>query len=207
MTAVPPVTSLRPDQQLIAEWIRPASRVLDLGCGDGTLLATLIEQRAVTGYGLEIDVQNIVACLRQGINVIHADLNAGLADFEDDSFDYAIVTQTLQATRHPVELMTDMLRIAREGIVTFPNMGHWKCRLQLAAGRMPVTRALPSEWYDTDNIHICTIADFEDACAQQNIQILRRTTVDARHRASAAMRLFPNILGEVAIYSVQRGST
>lgn len=198
--------SLRPDQALIAEWIKPRSRVLDLGCGDGALLAYLSAQRGVSGYGLEIDEQNLLQCIGAGVNVIQSDLDAGLADFESDSFDYVIMTQTLQAVRYPHRLLQDMLRVGREGIVTFPNMGHLSCRLQLVfKGRMPLTKALPHQWFDTPNIHLCSVADFERTCRALEIDMLQRATVDHTHRSGFGMRLFPQLLGEIALYRLQGG--
>lgn len=196
--------TLRQDQRLIAQWIRPHSRVLDLGCGDGALLAALRAERGVTGYGIEIDPENVTECLRAGVNVIQSNLDQGLSEFGEASFDHVIMTQTLQAVRFPLRLLNEMLRIGREGIVTFPNMGYWRARSQILFGRMPVTPALPSTWYDTENIHLCTIRDFEDLCRDEGLQILDRTTVDAEHQAGALLRLAPNLLGEVALFRVQR---
>ncbi|MCI0591122.1 MAG: methionine biosynthesis protein MetW [Gammaproteobacteria bacterium] len=199
------MTTLRPDQSLIAEWIAPSSRVLDLGCGDGTLLAYLQATRQVTGYGLEIDEENIVNCIAAGVNVIQTDLDAGLSEFDEDSFDYVVMTNTLQAVHYPEKLINEMLRIGREGIITFPNFGHWVCRLQLALkGKMPISRTLPNEWYDTPNIHLCSIADFEELCGSLDIAILQRATVDNTHRSSLGMRLLPNLLGEIALYRFRR---
>lgn len=199
------MTELRTDQALIAEWIKPGSRVLDLGCGDGTLMVYLQQKCDATGYGLEIDEDNIVKCIASGVNVIQTDLDAGLSEFDEESFDYVIMTQTLQAIRYPDRLLNDMLRIGREGIVTFPNMGHWKCRLQIALkGVMPKSRTLPYEWYNTPNIHLCTLKDFELLCRTLNIEILQCTTVDYAHRSSLGMRLLPNLLGEIAIYRFRR---
>lgn len=197
---------LRADQALIAEWIRPGSRILDLGCGDGRLLAALQREHNASGYGVEIDPENIIKCIANGINVVHSNLDDGLTDFDDDSFDYVIMTQTIQAVRYPQQLLHEMLRIGREGIVTFPNMGHWKCRVQLGLGHMPVTQHLPNTWYDTPNIHICTIGDFEDFCSNEDIEILERTTVDTEHRAGFAMRMLPKLLGEIALYRIKRRS-
>ncbi|MBI4694238.1 MAG: methionine biosynthesis protein MetW [Gammaproteobacteria bacterium] len=196
--------SLRQDQALIAEWIAPGSRVLDLGCGDGALLVELRRRLNVSGYGIEIDRENIVRCLEAGVNVIHGNLDQGLQDFDDDSFDYVIMTQTLQAMRYPHLVIREMLRVGREGIVTFPNFGHWKCRLQLLTGQMPVTRHLPSTWYDTANIHMCTIRDFEALCATERVEVLERAAVDSEHRAGFAMRFLPNLLAEIAIYRFRR---
>jgi methionine biosynthesis protein MetW len=195
------MSGLRTDLALIGEWVEPGSHVLDLGCGDGTLLAHLRDNRRVTGYGLEIDDDNIVKCLHTGVCVIQTDLDKGLAEIEHNSFDYVIMTQTLQAVRHPDKLLQEMLRIGRQAIVTFPNFGHWQARLQLFfQGRMPISRALPSEWYDTPNIHLCTLRDFENLCRKQGIEILQRAVVDPRHRTSPVMRLLPNLMGEIALY-------
>jgi len=192
---------LRNDLAIISEWISPGSRVLDLGCGDGTLLVHLRETRQVSGYGLEIDDNNIVKCIQSGVNVIQTDLDAGLSDFDADSFDYVIMTQALQAMHYPDRLLTEMLRTGREGIVTFPNFGHWRCRTQLAlGGRMPVSGSLPHEWYNTPNIHLCTFPDFERLCDELGIVILERSVVDMEHRASLGARLLPNLLGEIALY-------
>ncbi len=195
---------LRPEHRLIADWIGDGARVLDLGCGDGLFLGELQRTKGVTGYGIEIDPDNIIACLERGVNVIRANLDEGLGDFDANSFDYVIMTQTVQAMRFPHTLIDDILRIGREGIVTFPNMGHWKCRLQFAFGRMPVTRHLPHTWYDTPNIHMCTINDFEDLCAARNIAVLERAIVDSQHRALIGMQLLPNLLAEIAVYRFRR---
>ena len=192
---------LRSDLALISEWVEPGSRVLDLGCGDGALLAHLRDTRGVSGYGLEIDDRHVAMCTAAGVNVIQADLDAGLADFRSGQFDYVIMTQTLQAIRFPDRLLTDMLRVGREGIVTFPNFGHWKPRVHLGlSGRMPISRALPNQWFNTPNIHLCTLKDFEQLCHTLKFRILRRAVVDIAHRERPAIRLFPNLFGEIAIY-------
>ena len=185
---------LRPDLALISEWIRPGSRILDLGCGDGALLAHLAKTRNVRGYGLEIDPDNINACLAAGVNVIEADVDDGLKDFGDGSFDYVVMTQALQAMHRPDHVVSEILRVGKTGIVTFPNFGHWKVRLALAAGRMPATPALPDTWYGTSNIHLCTVADFEDLCEQRAWKIRRRSP-DLR---------FANLFAEVAIYLLEK---
>jgi len=199
------VSELRPDLAILSEWIEPGSRVLDLGCGDGTLLDYLKHERNVDGYGLEIDPDNIVACIKRGVSVIQSDLDAGLTDyFDDNSFDYVVMTQTLQAMHYPSRLLREMLRVGRQGIVTFPNFGHWQSRIQLAlSGHMPISRALPNQWYDTPNIHLCTLKDFEQLCSELDIEILQRNVVDTSHRSNIAMTLFPNLLGEIALYRFQ----
>jgi len=200
------MSELRPDLAIISQWIKPGSRVLDLGCGDGKLLQHLRHERQVDGYGLEIDPENVVACVERGISVIQSDLDAGLSDyFDDNSFDYVVMTQTLQAMHYPSRLLNEMLRVGREGIVTFPNFGHWRSRMQIAlGGHMPVSRALPNEWYDTPNIHLCTLKDFEQLCHKLDIGILQRNVVDTAHRSNIGMKLLPNLLGEIALYRFHR---
>lgn len=198
--------TLRPEHRLIAEWIRPSSRVLDLGCGDGAFLAALGRDKGVTGYGIEIDADNITACIARGVNVLHSNLDEGLSDFDDDSFDHVVMTQTVQAMRYPHRVIDEILRIGREGIVTFPNMGHWRCRAQFLLGHMPVTKHLPNTWYDTPNIHMCTVRDFDQLCAASGIAVVERRMVDAAHHAAAGMRLLPNLLAEIAVYRLRRGA-
>ena len=198
---------LRADLAIIAQWIKADTKVLDLGCGDGTLLAYLRDQRNVLGYGLEINPFNIEICVERDINVIQANLNNGLkAYFSDNSFDCVIMSQTLQATEQPDLLIEEMLRVGNEGIVTFPNMAHWRARLQLGLkGIMPVTKNLPNQWFNTPNVHLCTLNDFEQLCKQHDIQILQRSVVDHSHkRGSLLMNLLPNLLGEIAIYRLRR---
>ena len=197
---------MRPDQEIIQRWIEEDSRVLDLGCGDGSLLANIRQTKNVRGIGLEIDVDKIQRCVERGINVIEQDLDKGLSNFQPDSFDTVLLAQTLQALSHPDQLIDEMLRIGRRGIVTFPNFGNWKSRVYLATkGRMPVSKFMPHAWYDTPNIHFCTVKDFDALCAQKNIQVLERRVVDLKHEGSASMRLLPNLLGEIALYHIARG--
>lgn len=197
--------AIRPDLDIISEWIEPGSRVLDLGCGDGTLLSYLAKTRKVEGYGLEIDPQNVEQCIARGVSVIQTDLDEGLNDFFDDnSFNYVIMSQTLQAMRYPQKLLQEMMRVGEQGIVTFPNFGHWRTRIQLGlGGMMPVSSALPNEWYDTPNIHLCTLKDFEILCGRLGLHILQRTVVDHAHRKE--ITFLPNLLGEIALYRFHRG--
>lgn len=196
---------LRSELRMIADWIRPGSHVLDLGCGDGTLLRHLHEERQATGYGLEIDQNKIVKAIANNINVIQTDLDAGLTEIESESFDYVIMSETLQAVRYPDKLIEEMLRIGAEAIITFPNFGHWRCRRELFYGRMPVTPSLPDTWYNTPNIHMCTIRDFEQLCRDMSLQVLQRIVVDRDHKPSFSALLLPNLMGEVALYRVRRG--
>lgn len=190
----------RPDFAAIASWVRPGARVLDLGCGDGTLLKYLRRERGVSGYGVEIDDGGVLACVRNGVSVIQCDLESGLSDFEDRAFDYVILSQTLQAMRHSERIVREMLRVGREGIVTFPNFGYWRNRLQVLSGRMPISDNLPYQWYDTPNIHLCTITDFEGFCLSHGVKILERTVITD----GSAISFLPNLLGALAVYRFQR---
>lgn len=198
------MTELRPDLDLICGWIEPNSRVLDLGCGDGALLAYLAAHHGVSGYGLEIDAASVAACVARGVDVIQTDLDEGLVDFEDDGFETVVMTQALQALTRPDAVLREMLRIGRRAIVTFPNFGHWRARMALASGRMPVTAALPHAWYDTPNIHLCTVADFETLCTAHGWVIRRRALLNRRHRTGPLIRWLPNLLAEIAIYELAR---
>jgi methionine biosynthesis protein MetW len=196
--------SLRPDLQIIVDWIPAGARILDLGSGDGTLL-TALQQHDVTGYGLEIDNSQIANCIKSGINVIQADLDQGLPQFADQSFDYVILSQTLQAVKRPDFLLDEIIRVGKQAIIGFPNFGHWQCRLQLAfRGQMPISKTLPNQWYDTTNIHLCTINDFEQICTNKNIQIKQRSIVDHAHQDSLGIKISPNLFGEIALYQIKK---
>ncbi len=195
---------IRIDLDVIQTWVSPHSRVLDLGCGDGTLLKRLMDTKQIEGYGLEIGANEITACIAKGVNVIEQDIDRRLDNFDDNSFDTVIMTQALQAMRYPHLVLDDMLRVGKECVITFPNFGHWKARLHLALrGRMPVSDLLPYEWYDTPNIHFCTFKDFEVLCAQKRINILSRQVV-AEGRLRGLKDLRPNLFGETAIYHLTR---
>ncbi len=195
--------SLRPDLAPICDWIKPGSRILDLGCGDGELLDYLARNHQVTGYGLEIDPDKVASCVRNGINVIQADLDDGLKEFESQSFDYVVMTQALQALQRPDLAIEEILRVGRFGIVTFPNFGHWRVRLGMAGGRMPMTPTLHDPWYNSPNIHLCSVADFETLCEDIGWRVLDRRMLDRSHRESWMIRLNPNLFSEVALYLLQ----
>ncbi len=190
----------RADFATIAAWVAPGAQVLDLGCGDGSLLAYLARERNVKGYGIEIADEGVVASVRNGINVLQSDLESGLAGFDDASFDCVILSQTLQAMRHTEEIVAEMLRVGREVIVTFPNFGHWTHRWQILKGRMPVSEELPYQWYDTPNIHLCTVADFDAFLRERDCVVENRVVLSG----GRAVSVLPNLLGELAIYRFRR---
>ena len=190
----------RADLDAIAAWVPPGASVLDLGCGEGLLLQYLKRSREVRGYGIEISDANVLACVKNSVNVIQSDLETGLAGFDAGSFDYVILSQTLQAMRHTEEIIMEMLRVGRQGIVSFPNFGYWPQRLQILRGRMPLSDVLPYLWYNTPNVHLCTLADFEDFCANHGVGILERVVMQGERR----IRFAPNLRGSVAVYRFEK---
>lgn len=198
--------TMRLDQTEIQNWIARGSQLLDLGCGDGTLLKHLQETLGTSGYGLEIDPDQINACIDKGLNVIEQDLDQGLGNFADQSFDTVIMAQAIQTMHYPHKVLDEMLRVGKECIVTFPNFGHWRARWHLGIhGRMPVSDLLPFEWYDTPNIHFCTFKDFEVLCRDKSIQVLHRLVVNERP-LPWLKDLAPNLFGETAIYHLRRAN-
>lgn len=196
---------MRSDLTLIHQWVAEGARVLDLGCGDGTLLHSLARDKGVKGYGLEIDPEGITACIRKGVNVIEQNLDEGLANFEDEACDVVIMTQALQALRRPDRMLDEMLRVARECIITFPNFAYWRHRVHLGIrGYMPVSKSLPHAWYDTPNIHLSTFNDFEALCRAKGLTIIDRAVGVKDHQKRLMSRLWPNLFGEIAIFRITR---
>src|SRR5215831_8374708 len=196
-------SDLRRDLRLIAEMVEPGSRVLDVGCGDGALLAYLTRHKSVDGRGIELSQSGVNACVRHGLSVIQGDADSDLAAYPSGSFDYVVLSQTLQATRNPRLVIEHLVRIGRRAIVSFPNFGHWKIRLHiLMTGRMPVTHLLNHSWYDTPNIHLCTVRDFVTLTSTLGVEIEKSVTLD---RAGRPFSLDPrgslaNLLAEQGLF-------
>jgi methionine biosynthesis protein MetW len=191
----------RKDMELIAQLVPIGARVLDLGCGNGELLAHLRDQRQCSGYGIEIDDANVLACTQRGVNVIQLNLEEGLALFVDQSFDVVLQLDTLQHLRNTEKMLRETARVGRIGIVSFPNFAHWPNRLQVAAGRMPVTRVLPYQWYDTPNIRVATYADFEVLARKDGLRILDSFGI----QDGAPVRRWPNLRASLAVFKFDRG--
>ena len=192
----------RQDFAIIAGWVVFGSKVLDLGCGDGTLLTYLRNSLETKGYGVEKDDANWLTCMQNGTNVIQMDLETGLSGFENQSFDTVILSQTLQAMHNTVEIVQEMLRVGREVIVTFPNFGYWRNRIQIASGgHMPVSKDLPYQWFDTPNVHLCTINDFDKFCKNYKISVIERKMITEGNEVI----FMPNLLGNLAMYRLKAG--
>ncbi|MCA3147963.1 MAG: methionine biosynthesis protein MetW [Burkholderiales bacterium] len=191
---------LRRDLEFIARWIAPGSHVLDLGCGDGTLLRHVREHKHCTGYGVEISDEKVLACIKNGIHVLQQDINNGLALFDNDAFDTVVLLETLPAIRHVETTLREMARVGREIIVSFPNFGHWHHRWALLQGRMPVSESLPYEWYDTPNVRFATLYDFEVLAAKVGLQILDRLAFDQ----GRAIHFLPNWFGTLGVFRLRK---
>jgi methionine biosynthesis protein MetW len=187
--------------ELIAEMVPRGSRVLDLGCGSGELLAWLQQERGCSGYGIEIADDHVRACVQRGVNVVQLNLEEGLALFEDRSFDVVLQLQTLQHLRNTEHMLRETARVGRIGIVSFPNFAHWPHRLRVAGGRMPVTKALPFQWYDTPNVRFGTLADFDVLARRVGLKV----TDSFGLQDGRVVRRWPNLLASVAVFSFERG--
>jgi methionine biosynthesis protein MetW len=201
-TAAKTILANRSDWNIIAGWVQPGERVLDLGCGDGSLLKLLIEERGARGYGVEIDAAGVLASIRNGINVVQSDIDQGLAEFEDNAFEHVVLSRTLQTVRHTENTLREMLRVGREAVVSVPNFGYWKNRQAVLNGRMPVSEDLPYQWYDTPNVRFFTLTDFEALCAQMGIAIKTREVLDADGQPVHEEH---NFLGSLGVYRISKG--
>lgn len=190
------VQHLRPDLARIASWIRPGSRVLDLGCGDGTLLAWLRDHKGVSGAGVELNDDSVIASVRRGVHVIQQDLEEGLALFDDQQFDTVVLSRTLQSMHHTEHILREMARVSRFGVVSFPNFGYWPHGWSILAGRMPVTGEMPYQWYDTPNIHLCTLRDFQDLAQSLGLRITDLATFNDKRE----IRVLPGWRSTLAVY-------
>jgi len=196
---------MRLDYSIVSNWVAPNSRVLDLGCGDGHLLKNLKQELNIQGYGIEIDADKIQSSVENNINVIEQDIERDLGYFGDQSFDTVIMSQAIQTLTHPDQALEEMLRIGKECIITFPNFGHWKTRLNLVTnGRMPVSDILPYEWYNTPNIHFCTFKDFDHMCEALNARIINREAVSNKVFNKFLETWQPNLFGETALYRITK---
>lgn len=208
MTALNPATAetLRPDLAIVAEWVDPGSRVLDVGCSDGALLQHLRIDKGVDGRGIELEPEMVRRALHRGVAVVQGDANIDLADYPDDAFDTVILSQTLQAMTRPKDVLEHMARIGRQTIVSFPNFGFWRVRLHLLLkGRMPVTKHLPVTWYETPNIHFCTIADFTDLAREVDLDIKRWAYLTGDGRVKRGVPgVHANLLGEQGLFLLER---
>ena len=193
--------SERRDLEIIAGLVPPGSRVLDLGCGTGEMLSHLQRTRGCTGYGVEIDDANVHACVQRGVDVVQLNLEDGLALFEDQSFDVVLQIETLQHLRNTERMLRETARMGRIGIVSFPNFAHWPNRLRVATGRMPVTKALPYEWYDTPNIRVGTFADFEVLARKNGLKVTDAFGL----QDGEVVRRWPNLMASVAVFRIERG--
>jgi len=196
----------RKDFKIISDWIRKDSTILDLGCGDSTLLEYLVLNKNSSGYGFEKNIEKVQESIKKNINVIQADFNNDLHTyFEKNFFDYAVMTQALQENEDPNSIILEMVRVAKEGIVTFPNMGFWKNRFQLGfLGRMPISESLPNKWFDTPNIHLCTFNDFENFCKDLDITIIEKKVLNHNYSSNFLLKILPNLFGEIALYRFKK---
>ena len=197
----------RADFDVIASWVAPGHRVLDLGCGNGALLRHLIDSRQVVGWGVEIDKSDVLAAIRNGISVIQSNLEDGLRDFADQSFDHVVLSRSLQTVRHTEDILREMLRVGREAVVSFPNFAYWKNLRSVLNGRMPVSEDLPYQWYNSPNVRFFTLLDFEALCEQMALTVVERQVLDEEGQvvdADSARDL--NFLGSLAVYRLTRNS-
>lgn len=189
-------------QSIVIDWIPDQSKVVDFGCGDGALLKMLTEKKSVTGYGVENDPEKINGCIINGVPVIQQDIDAGIQNYRDMGFDVAIMASSIQCLRRPRDAMINILKVANECVITLPNFGNWELRAGLLKGKMPSSAQLPAKWYETKNLHLCTIADFEELCKEESFNIKKRVYLNSRGGSSWLANAFPNLFAAEAVYLI-----
>ena len=189
-------------QSIVLDWIPNHSKIIDFGCGDGTLLKILAEKKSVTSYGVEIDKEKINACIANGVSVIQQDIDAGIQNYKGMGFDVAIMASSIQCLRSPRNAMQNILQVANECVITLPNFGNWELRLGLLKGKMPSSAQLPAKWYETKNLHLCTIADFEELCTEELFEIKKKVYLNSRGSSSWLANTFPNLFAAEAVYLI-----
>ena len=190
--------------KIINSWVPENSKVIDFGCGDGSLLKELFENKQVLGYGVEISDTKIEKCIEKGIPVIKLDIDKGLNDFMSSNFDLSIMARSIQCLKNPDLALNRMLELSKRCVVTLPNLGYWRCRINLASGKMPITPELPSSWYETENIHLCTIKDFENLCLKQNISIKDKVFINRNGDQGGLSKINPNLFAVEGVYLLEK---
>lgn len=193
-----------PLSKIINEWIPDNSKVIDFGCGDGSLLKELIDTKKVKGYGVEIDHKKIQECIEKGVSVIQQDIDAGIQEFESSNFDISIMASSIQCLKNPHLALRRMLKLSNQCVVTLPNLGYWRCRMDLVSGKMPVTPNLPSSWYETENVHLCTINDFEKLCSDEGFVIYKKIFLNPKRQQSILASRSPNLFASEGVYLLGR---
>ena len=190
--------------KIINSWVPENSKVIDFGCGDGSLLKELFENKQVLGYGVEINDTKIEKCIEKGIPVIKLDIDKGLNDFMSSNFDLSIMARSIQCLKNPDLALNRMLELSKRCVVTLPNLGYWRCRINLASGKMPITPELPSSWYETENIHLCTIKDFENLCLKENISIKDKVFINRNGNQGSLSKINPNLFAVEGVYLLEK---
>ena len=190
--------------KIINNWVPDDSKVIDFGCGDGSLLKELMDTKRVLGYGVEINDIKIQKCIAKGVPVIKQDIDLGINEFESSNFDLSIMARSIQCLKNPANALKGMLKLSKRCVVTLPNLGYWRCRLNILSGEMPVTPELPSSWYETENIHLCTIKDFEKLCVDENIKIKDKVFLNKNGDQSGFVSIKPNLLAVEGVYLLEK---
>ena len=190
--------------KIINSWVPENSKVIDFGCGDGSLLKELFENKQVLGYGVEINDTKIEKCIEKGVPVIKLDIDKGLNDFMSSNFDLSIMARSIQCLKNPDLALNRMLELSKRCVVTLPNLGYWRCRINLASGKMPITPELPSSWYETENIHLCTIKDFENLCLKENISIKDKVFINRNGEQGSLSKINPNLFAVEGVYLLEK---